>query len=216
MRWLPLPKPVSQREMPDLIIDLLRHGEAEGGHCFRGRTDDVLTQRGWEQMHSAADAKPVWNEIISSPAQRCARFAQQLAETQQIPYRQAAWLWEVDFGDWEGATAAGLAKTDAKRLNAFWQDPVNQTPPNGEPFQQFQQRVLSGWHAIIQQPVEHILLIAHGGTIRVILAEVLGMPAQNMMRLELPHASLSRVRISADPAGNIYSSLVRLNGATDV
>ncbi len=197
--------------MADLIIDLLRHGEVEGGSCFRGRTDDPLTNHGWVQMRHAAGADSAWAEIISSPAQRCARFAQQLAKTQSIPCRPAEWLWEVDFGDWEGATAAQLAETDADRLNAFWHDPVNQTPPNGEPFQQFQQRVLKGWNAVIQQPAEYILLITHGGPIRIILAEVLGIPSQNLMRLEVPHASLSRVRISTDPAGKTYSSLVGLN-----
>ncbi|MCF6354966.1 MAG: histidine phosphatase family protein [Candidatus Polarisedimenticolaceae bacterium] len=197
--------------MVDLIIDLLRHGEVEGGHCFRGRTDDLLTDLGWSQMSHAVEMKPTWREIISSPAKRCTRFAKQLAENQQIPCRQAEWLWEMDFGDWEGATAAQLAATDADRLNAFWQDPVHQAPPNGEPFQPFQQRVLGGWSALIQQSTKHILLVTHGGPIRIILAEVLGMPPQNLMRLEVPHASLSRVRISTDPAGKIYGSLVGLN-----
>ncbi len=204
-------KRVFQRKMPDLIIDLLRHGEAEGGRCFRGRTDDALTEQGQAQMHRAVEKNPAWAEIISSPAQRCARFAQQLAETRRIPCQQAEWLWEVDFGDWEGVTATELAKSDSNQLNAFWQDPTHHTPPNGEPFQQFQQRVLGGWGTVIQKPAKHILLITHGGPIRIILAAILGMPSQNLMRLEVPHASLSRVRISTDPAGNIYGSLCGLN-----
>jgi broad specificity phosphatase PhoE len=57
-------------------------------------------------------------------------------------------------------------------------------------------------------------LVSHGGPIRIILAEALGMPPQNLMRLEVPHASLSRVRLSTDETGNIYSSLVGLNIGT--
>jgi len=198
-------------EPKELLIDLLRHGEAEGGNCFRGRTDDPLTDRGWGQLSGATENKPVWEEIISSPAKRCACFAEHLASTHNIPCRQAEWLWEMGFGDWEGVTATELTATDAEQLNAFWQDPVNQAPPNGEPFKQFQQRVLNGWHETIRHTAKKILVISHGGPIRIILAKTLGMPPQNLMRLEIPHASLSRVRISTDDAGNIYSSLIGLN-----
>lgn len=197
--------------MTDLLIDLLRHGETEGGSCFRGRTDDALTEHGWSQLSSAIKGKPIWQEVVSSPAKRCTRFAEHLAEAHNIPFRQEEWLWEMDFGEWEGATATELMTTDADRLNAFWQDPLNQTPPSGEPFQQFQQRVLEGWHGIIRQTSKKILLVSHGGPIRIILAQALGMPAQNLMRLEVPHASLSQVRISTDGTDNIYSSLVGLN-----
>jgi len=195
----------------ELLIDLLRHGEVKGGSRFRGRTDDTLTDHGWSQLNSATKGRPAWGEIISSPAKRCAHFAEHLAKTHNTPCRQAEWLWEIDFGDWEGATATELATTDAEQLNAFWQDPLNQTPPGGEPFQQFQQRVLAGWHEVIQQTTKSGLLISHGGPIRIILAKALGMPPQNLMRLEVPHASLSRVRISTDTAGNFYSSVVGLN-----
>jgi len=197
--------------MADLLIDLLRHGETEGGSCFRGRTDDELTAHGWSQLSRAIKGQSAWREIISSPAKRCARFAEQLAETHGLPCRQEEWLWEMDFGEWEGATATELMATDADRLNAFWHDPLNQAPPGGEPFQQFQQRVLDGWHETIQQTSAEILLVSHGGPIRIILAQSLGMPPQNLMRLEVPHASLSRVRISTGATDNIYSSVVGLD-----
>jgi len=202
-------------EYPELLIDLLRHGEVEGGSCFRGRTDDALTDHGWRQLSSAVEGSNAWEEIICSPAKRCAQFAEHLAGLHGIPCCQAEWLWEMDFGDWEGATAAELAAADAEQLTAFWQDPLNQAPPGGEPFQQFQQRVLDGWHEAVQQTSKRLLMITHGGPIRIILAKVLGMPLQNLMRLEVPHASLSRVRISTDSKGNIYSSLVGLNIGSD-
>ncbi len=197
--------------MADLIVDLLRHGEVEGGRCFRGRTDDPLTEHGWLQMRRAVAMRSGWRGIVSSPARRCLRFARHLAETHHIPCAAAAWLWEMDFGDWEGATAAELATTDAARLEAFWRDPSRVSPPNGEPFRRFRQRVLEGWHETVRQGAERLLVVAHGGPIRIILAELLGMPPQNLMRLEIPHAALSRVRLSIDPDGGLHGSLVALN-----
>ena len=37
-------------------VDLLRHGESEGGEIFRGSIDVPLTEMGWQQMQSAVDA----------------------------------------------------------------------------------------------------------------------------------------------------------------
>lgn len=197
--------------MPEKLIDLLRHGEAEGGSRFRGRADDMLTRHGWAQLQAAVAEAPPWGHIISSPAKRCALFARNLAEAHNIPYTQEACLWEMDFGDWEGLTAAEIAATDAGRLSAFWRDPPNHPPPGGESFQRFQRRVLDGWNRITGHPARHLLLITHGGPIRLILAEVLGMPVQNLMRLEVPHASLSRLRISTDETGFSHCSLAGHN-----
>ncbi len=193
--------------MPEILIDLLRHGETEGGGRFRGRTDDVLTSRGWTQLQAAVEHAPPWGHIITSPARRCALFALDLAEARNIPYTREACFWEMDFGDWEGLTAAEIAATDADLLSAFWQDPPNHSPPGGEPFRRFRRRVLDGWRRIVQHPVKHLLLISHGGPIRIILAEVLGIPARNLMRLEVPHASLSRVRVAFSETGVIHASL---------
>lgn len=47
-------------------VDLLRHGEVQGGSCFRGRTDDPLTAPGWQQMQQAS-ASHDWDIIICLP-----------------------------------------------------------------------------------------------------------------------------------------------------
>lgn len=41
-------------------VDLLRHGEPEGGQMFRGAVDDPLSPRGWEQMRSAVGDCRAW------------------------------------------------------------------------------------------------------------------------------------------------------------
>jgi alpha-ribazole phosphatase len=35
-------------------VDLLRHGECEGGHVYRGSLDLPLSETGWEQLRSKA------------------------------------------------------------------------------------------------------------------------------------------------------------------
>ena len=59
------------------VIDLIRHGEPEGGRRYRGATDDPLTAAGWRQMEAAV-AGLSWQRIYSSPLVRCADFARHL------------------------------------------------------------------------------------------------------------------------------------------
>lgn len=75
-------------------IDLLRHGECEGGNIFRGSTNVALTEHGEKRMQNAcrylldnsfasdnrvsqtlhATEKPTWDTVITSPLQRCHNF----------------------------------------------------------------------------------------------------------------------------------------------
>lgn len=53
--------------MRELMVDLLRHGQTEGRTCFRGDTDDPLSDLGWEQMRLACPARYSRDAIYTSP-----------------------------------------------------------------------------------------------------------------------------------------------------
>jgi len=107
-----------------LHLDLLRHGETELGGGLRGSLDDALTANGWAQMRAAVAGQGPWDRLISSPLQRCARFAQELGATLKVPVSLEKALQELHFGAWEGQSAAALMETDADGLGAFWADPI--------------------------------------------------------------------------------------------
>ena len=175
-------------------IDLLRHGEVQGGSCYRGVLDDPLTETGWQQMQQATKNK-TWDAIISSPLCRCADFARKLSAEHHIHEN----LKEINFGDWEGKTAQQIIENSPEAFTGFVTEPEKNTPPNGETLSSFQSRVINEWDDIIKQRQhKHILIISHGGTMRTIISHVLNIPTDNMMRLELPHASMSRIRIYHD------------------
>ncbi len=106
-----------------MIVDLLRHGETELGGGLRGSLDDALTELGWAQMRAAVVEGGPWTRIISSPLQRCARFAEELADQAGVPMQLEAGLQELHFGDWEGRSTAELMLTDEQGLGLFWADP---------------------------------------------------------------------------------------------
>ena len=115
--------------MTTTVIDLIRHGEPEGGQMFRGSKDDPLSDTGWQQMIAAIAEGDQWDAIVSSPMQRCQRFAQQLAEEHRIPLHIDKDLREIGFGEWEGLTAGQIQERYGDDLNHFWQDPIAFRPP---------------------------------------------------------------------------------------
>lgn len=177
-------------------IDLIRHGEPIGGIQLRGWKDDPLSELGWQQMREAvSDASP-WQGIVSSPMTRCSEFATEVAKRLDLELKIEPRLKEIGFGDWEGKLPAELYEQDPDSLSRFWQDPVNNTPPNGEPLTQFQARVEAAWQELqVQYAGERLLLVAHGGVNRVIISQVLGMPLSHLFRLDVPYACLSKIAI---------------------
>jgi len=173
-------------------ISLLRHGDVEGGACYRGITDDPLTGLGWQQMqHSIEQRNSNWNIIISSPLVRCFAFAQHLSNTLNIPVISHPELQEINFGDWEGKTAEQI---DAQSLALFYADPSKNPPPNGETFTAFQARILLTWQSLLQRHTgKNILLISHAGVIRVILANILALDTEHSFKLKIGYACVSRV-----------------------
>ncbi len=90
-------------EAPVGVVDLLRHGEVEGGACFRGSTDDPLSKNGWQAMESAARRISPWDQIITSPLLRCQQIAGVISEQQKTPLLLEADFREICFGEWGGA-----------------------------------------------------------------------------------------------------------------
>ncbi|RFA26845.1 histidine phosphatase family protein [Alkalilimnicola ehrlichii] len=190
-------------------VDFLRHGQPEGGSRFRGRLDDPLSPLGWEQMWAAVDGVEGWDGIVSSPLTRCAAFAEQLAARRGLPLRLDERLREISFGDWEGQAVERLYREAEAELSRYWADPIANPPPNGEPLPEFRDRIAAVWADLMQEAEgRHLLVVAHGGVIRVLLSLVLEMPLAAVLRLEVPNAALSRVRVQADINGRPSPSLM--------
>ncbi|USA45006.1 histidine phosphatase family protein [Acinetobacter sp. C26M] len=175
-------------------LDLLRHGETTLSHTLRGHLDDALTEHGWLQMQSTIqqylDTQVQWDVIISSPLQRCQKFAAVLAKQLELPLLLNAEIKEMYFGDWEGMTTQTIYETAPERLANFWQFPTQYHAPNGESLHQFQQRVMHGFTEIYVQMQQHnwnkALVVTHGGVIKLLtclarqqkLDDLLVMPAE--------------------------------------
>jgi len=185
-----------------ITIDLLRHGEPEGGEVLRGRINHALTQQGWQQMRDAIaqiqarDQLLKWTHIVTSPLKRCSAFADVIAQQQGLPLQTETSWQEIDYGDWDGMQLAHWREQAGPMFQEFRRDMSRLQPPNGENFVTFKNRVLQAWQDLQSLPDNsHVLLVTHGGVLRVILPTVLGMPLNRSQPLHIPFASCSRVSI---------------------
>ena len=180
-----------------LHLDLLRHGETELGGGLRGSLDDALTATGWQQMSAALIDRGPWNRVISSPLQRCAQFAEQLAFRLGVPVSLEKDLQELHFGAWEGQSAAALMETDAEGLGLFWADPYSFTPPQGEAVSDFSARVLAAVERLHQAYAgERVLLVSHGGVMRLLLAKARGLPREQLLNVEVAHGGFFSLSVA--------------------
>ncbi len=178
------------------IIDVIRHGEPVGGRKYRGKIDDPLSEKGWAQMRAAVGDYADWQQIVSSPLLRCAEFAQELAHKNTTPLMIEPRLQEVGFGDWEGKTSAEITAQDADLLFNFKRDPIAYRPAHAESIADFYQRVSGAWDELVAQFCgQHVLIVAHAGVIRMLLAHVLGMPPEHAYRIQVGSAAITRFSI---------------------
>ena len=193
------------------FIDLLRHGETQGGAIFRGDTDSELTSRGLATMQAACRSTNNVKSVYSSPLRRCRVFADAFAEAEGCKARVLESLREYSFGDWEGRLVKEVYEEQAEAVQAFWRNPQRHPPPGAEKLADFNSRVERAWSTIIQTRHEaNVLIVSHGGPIRALMCHALGWPLSTMNRLEIPHASHSRLRI-AEYGEQRHVSLVFFN-----
>lgn len=191
------------------IIDIIRHGEPEGGSKYRGHIDDPLSERGWAQMRAAVAGRGGWQQIVTSDLSRCAAFADELGSRLSIPVERTEQFREIGFGDWEGMTAKQIMARDEAALSAFWRDPLKHTPPNAEPLADFSRRIGQAWERMLASHAgKQILLVGHAGMMRILLLNALGMSLDGFYRFDPRNATIVRLRVDTGRHGEAYTQLV--------
>jgi broad specificity phosphatase PhoE len=163
--------------------------------------------------HQSTELTPNWDCIISSPLRRCREFAELIAAVSNIPLKVGEQWQEIDYGDWDGMPIGEWRQVAADQFRAFRKDIAALAPPNGEDFMSFKTRILDAWQGLSNlKESTHILIVTHGGVMRVILPTVLGMPLNRSFPLHIPFACLSRVVVEFEE-DRFSASLLFHNGA---
>lgn len=179
-------------------IDLLRHGEHVLGEAICGVTDPELSARGWRQLDDQCrrlkEQGGEWDICVSSPRKRCAVFAEHLCAQLGIDLLINDGFSEVDFGRWEGLTAGEINASYPGQWQEWMAQIDRSAPHGGESYPGFIERINRSWLDLVAScRGKRVLLLSHGGVMRAILAQVLDLSPQALLRFSVPHACHSRV-----------------------
>jgi broad specificity phosphatase PhoE len=188
--------------MSDGKLYLVRHGEtaSNAAGLWQGRHgDDPLNERGREQSLAVAEAlsDSAATALYASDLRRAAETAGFIGARLGLPIQNHAGLREYGFGDMEGATTAeALARW--KTLLRQWRTDPSAKPPGGESAIEFTLRVGAALQEIVSQHEnEDVIVVAHGGSLSVGLAVLVGEP-DNWQDYQMTNCGISVVALGSD------------------
>jgi broad specificity phosphatase PhoE/ribonuclease HI len=197
---------------------LLRHGQTEFSRerRYSGRGNPELTDTGRGQADAAARylaALGGIDAVITSPLRRAHDTAAAAAKALGLDVTVDEDLIETDFGAWEGLTF-GEARERDPDLHGHWLRDTSLRPPDGESFDDVQQRVQRLRARIISEHSGNtVLVVSHVTPIKTLLRLALDAGASILYRLHLDLASLSIAEFYPD--GNASVRLVNQTSYLD-
>jgi alpha-ribazole phosphatase/probable phosphoglycerate mutase len=180
-------------------IYLIRHGETEGAETkrYKGQIDVPLSKNGVEQMKRAASylaGAGSLNAVYCSDLSRAVKSAEIIAEPHKLQSIIIPELRERNFGIWEGMSFDEIKGQWPDAFNAWANNPLEFSPMNGESTIEVRDRALKVFNEIVSKHQgDNIAIVSHGGINRVILCHLLGIPLENIFRIEQDFAAINLI-----------------------
>jgi len=175
---------------------LVRHGELVTSKEWRyvGQMDVELNETGKKQIQNLSGrlSSEQIEMIFSSDLTRTIESAEIIGNKLEIINEPISELREINLGVWEGLTLEEIEESFPEDLVKRSEDIKDFRIINGESFSDVKKRVIPKLKDIIEGNVsKRILVIAHGGVNRIIIADALGLDINNIPRLEQNYACLN-------------------------
>nr|WP_321445295.1 histidine phosphatase family protein [uncultured Cohaesibacter sp.] len=183
--------------MPIPPLYFIRHGQTDWNaqYRFQGRRDIPLNEKGKSEARRNGQrlaelvADPSDMALFCSPMTRTRQTLAGILEAsgwQDLPWADSVVfdprLVEITFGDWEGWTKQEIKKNDPENYKARVKDKWSTCPPNGESYAEMSERVRP-WLESLTGPT---IVVAHGGTMRVLRQILENVPVAEAPLLEVP------------------------------
>ncbi len=194
---------------------LIRHGSTRENEQKRyiGWTDAALSTLGTKQAKQLAayfqhrDRLPT--TLYCSDLKRTARTAEIIGSHHRVKPEASSLLRELNFGKWEGLTWEQINSTYPEESNLWLQDPYRHPPPEGESLVEMRKRTNRFLKRRLKtgqtdETGKNILIISHGGTIRLLLMQLLSLDPPEFWNINIGTASISLLKKSENHFCSIY------------
>lgn len=198
----------------ELTLIAVRHGSTElTGQVFNGCSssapDPPLNSDGFAQVAHLRRLLTSWgwldrvDRTVTSSAQRAFATAEELMGH---PAEVDSRLGEVDFGQWEGKSPQ-LLWQDKREQFLQWQRDPGVAPPGGTALNDAAERLRS-WREQVHAEVPRgdravILAVGHASTVRILVADALGLPLGQISRLAVGPGGAALIRFWADGGSSL-------------
>lgn len=180
---------------------LIRHGKTagneNGGTHLVGSTDLPLTVQGYRQARRLASRLRTWpfRVIYSSPLQRAAATAREIAAVRRVPLVWCRGLQEIDCGRVDGLDV----ETVRRCCPASWEANRRQDDdafrwPGGESYRELRRRSLAACDRIaVEHPGELVVVVTHSGVVNQVIGSLAGLGAAQWEPYRPGHCTLTHV-----------------------
>ncbi len=187
-------------------VNLIRHGETEGAETkrYKGHIDVPLSENGIKQItklsnylvQNGSKSLNGLNAVYCSDLSRAVKSAEIIAGPYGLKPVIIKALRERNFGVWEGMSFDEIKEKYPDTFNAWTENPLQFSPIEGESTIEVKDRALKAFNEITERHNSgNIAVVAHGGINRVILCELLGIPLENIFRIEQDFAALNVIEL---------------------
>ncbi len=175
--------------MTELVF--IRHAETDLAGTFCGQTDPPVNERGREQLErliATFDGNAL-DAIYSSDLQRASASAERMAVAFKASMIAVPALREISFGSWEALRWNDIEARDPVYANRWIAEYPKLPAPGGESFDDFRSRVLAAVAEIVKTGHRRAAIVTHGGVMRMVLQELLGVATEKAWELTKPFCS---------------------------
>jgi alpha-ribazole phosphatase/probable phosphoglycerate mutase len=175
---------------------LIRHGETEWNKSlrFQGHRDIPLSEDGREQARKIARrlACEKIDTAYASDLSRALETAKAIADYHKLEVNMVPELREINFGYWEGLTHKEIDSKYPESMAQWLSNPEETKIPGGESMNDVAERCRVGISGILaDNPNKDVLVAAHGGVLRIVVAQALGIELNNYWKFRLDNVSLN-------------------------
>lgn len=176
-------------------IFLLRHGRTGYSGKYIGSTDVHLSEEGREQIRHLGNKcrqLPI-DSIYCSPLIRC-RQSYELLQLDN-PVEFDADLQEINFGRWEQKSFDDIVANEPDLVDQWALNPGSFTFPEGDAIIDFVNRIKKVHSKLAQCDQKNILIVSHGGVIRLLLCLFLSISLDKYLLFNVQKGTFSSVEL---------------------